>query len=213
MTLSPTFDTSFIDTLDTLFAWRRDVRRFQTTPVPEALLDEILDVAQIAPSVGNSQPWRWVSVESEQARAAVRANFNKANAEALGHYADEEASAYARLKLAGLDAAPTQFAVFTDYGTLQGKKLGRLTMPETLDYSTVGCIMTFWLAARARGIGMGWLSILDPEAIKTILKIPQDWHFVGYLCVGLPQEEHEDPELVRHGWQDRTGLGRKITVR
>ena len=210
---TPRFTPDFIATLDTLFTWRRDVRRFKRDTVHLTILDEILDIAQISPSVGNSQPWRFVSVESATARAAIRDNFNRANADALASYNEDDAAVYARLKLAGLDAAPVQLAVFTDTTTTQGKNLGRMTMPEMLDYSTVSCINALWLAARARGIGLGWVSILEVEKIPDILDVPAGWHFVAYLCLGWPEEEHEDPELIRNGWQNRTTAGRKLLVR
>ncbi len=208
----PTFDAAFRERLALLFAWRRDVRRFRPDPVPAALIDELLDLAQLAPSVGNSQPWRIVSVESRQSRAAVRANFERCNAEALAAQCGERAALYARLKLAGLDAAPVQLAVFCDRSTAQGHGLGARTMPEALDYSVVGMIASLWLAARAAGLGLGWLSILDPAALARDLATPTEYKFIAHLCLGWPCEEHDDPELVRHGWQERTGAGRKMIV-
>ena len=86
-------------------------------------------------------------------------------------------------------------------------------MPETLDYSVVMAVHTLWLAARAKGIGVGWVSIVQPAEIERILDVPKDWALVAYLCIGYPQEEHDDPELVRHGWQDRVDVGEFITKR
>ena len=86
---------------------------------------------------------------------------------------------------------------------MQGHGLGRQTMPETIRYSVVAAIQTLWLASRAEGLGLGWVSILDPEALRSILELPDSWSFVAYLCLGWPQEEHDDPELERHGWQGR----------
>ena len=172
----------------------------------------MLDLAQLAPSVGNSQPWRIVSVESKEKRAAVRANFERCNAEALAAQCGERAALYARLKLAGLDTAPVQLAVFCDRSTAQGHGLGARTMPETLDYSVVGMIASLWLAARAAGLGLGWISIIDPVAAARDLGAPAEHKLIAYLCLGWPCEEHDDPELVRHGWQERTGKGRVVTV-
>jgi len=93
--------------------------------------------------------------------------------------------------------------VFSDHATEAGHGLGRKTMPETMDYSVVTAIYTFWLAARLKGLGVGWVSIVEPDRIKSILDVPEDWAFVAYLCVGYPQEENDVPELVRYGWQDR----------
>ena len=208
----PVFDAAFRERLASLFAWRRDVRRFRPEPPPTELIDEMLDVAQFAPSVGNSQPWRVVRVESAEKRAAVRANFERCNAEALADQQGERAALYARLKLEGLDAAPVQFAVFCDRATTQGHGLGVRTMPETLEYSVVGMIASLWLAARAAGLGVGWISILDPLAIARDLEAPAAHKLVAYLCIGWPREEHDDPELARHGWQERTQAGRSIRI-
>lgn len=199
----PAFGSEFRASLEDLFLWRRDVRRFKPDPVPPALIDGLLAVALLAPSVGNSQPWRFVSVESEERRRAVIDNYNICNAAALACYEGERAALYAKLKLAGLVEAPVHLAVFCDHATLAGAGLGRKTMPETLDYSVVAAIHTFWLAARVEGLGVGWVSIVDPLEIAHALEVPEAWKLVAYLCVGLPQEEHDDPELVRHGWQTR----------
>ncbi|TIP94040.1 MAG: 5,6-dimethylbenzimidazole synthase, partial [Mesorhizobium sp.] len=175
------------------------------TPLPKGALERLLDVASIAPSVGLSQPWRFVVVESAACRGAVRACFERCNAEALASFGGERAALYARLKLAGLNEAPCQFAVFADRATEQGHGLGRLTMPATIEYSAVMAIHTFWLAARAEGIGMGWVSILDPAEMATILDAPPEWTLIGYFCVGYPSENHSVPELEREGWEVRRG--------
>ena len=208
----PVFDAAFREQLTALLAWRRDVRRFRETPVPEALIDELLDLVQLSPSVGNSQPWRWVRVDSPGKRAEIRANFQDCNARAQAEYPDAHADAYAALKLEGLDKAPLQLAVFCDKTTLQGHGLGQRTMPETAEYSTTNMIATFWLVARAVGLGVGWVSILDPERISRDLDVPPAWKFIAYLCVGWPEEQHLDPELERFGWQARTEAGRQVKI-
>lgn len=208
----PVFDAKFQDELAELMRWRRDVRRFRKDPAPEELIDRLLDLAQLAPSVGNSQPWRLVRVESAEKREAIRKNFVACNAEALAAQTGERAELYARLKLEGLDAAPVQLAVFCDRATPQGHGLGRRTMPETLDYSVVGMISGLWLAARAAGLGLGWVSILDPGQVCAALETPDSYKFIAFLCIGWPQEEHVDPELVRSGWQDRTAAGRRVVT-
>lgn len=200
---TPAFDAAFQDRLGDLFLWRRDVRRFRTDPLPDGLTRRLIDQAMLAPSVGNSQPWRFVRVDDPARRAAMRAHFEACNAEALAGYAGERAQTYAGLKLSGLDRAPVQIAVFCDEDTEAGHGLGSRTMPETLRYSVVAAVQTLWLAARAVGVGMGWVSILRPEVVHELLDVPADWHLVAYLCLGYPEEEHTDPELVRAGWQDR----------
>lgn len=207
------FDADFRDEFGTLLAWRRDVRRFRPDAIAPALVEELLAKAHTAPSVGNSQPWRFVLVDSAEARARVRESFLRANADALADFSGERAATYARLKLSGLDAAPVQIAVFCDEATEQGAGLGRRTMPEALAYSVVCAIHTLWLAARAEGLGLGWVSILEPEVVTKSLNVPSEWRLIAYLCLGLPEEEHIDPELERAGWQDRRGLKERILKR
>lgn len=203
----PVFPDAFRQRLGELIAWRRDVRRFRNDPVPPDVIEELVQTANLAPSVGNSQPWRWVEVKSEAARASVVCSFEAANAAAAESYQDDEKrKAYLSLKLAGLRQAPVQFAVFCDEDTPQGARLGRLTMPEMLSYSTVCSVHTFWLAARAHGLGVGWVSILTPDEVKSVLDVPQAWRLVAYLCVGWPVEIHDDPELERAKWQERKAM-------
>ncbi|MGH1573044.1 5,6-dimethylbenzimidazole synthase [Methylobacterium sp. P31] len=197
----PAFDDAFVHDLDALFAWRRDVRRFRTDPVDEASLRACLAAAHRAPSVGNSRPWRFVRVSDPGRRAAVTESFSRCNAAAAAAYDAPRAAHYRALKLAGLNEAPVHLAAFCDAATETGLGLGRASMPETLAYSVVGAVQCFWLAARARGIGVGWVSILEPSCVAAILAVPETWRLVAYLCVGHPVEEHLDPELERHGWQ------------
>ena len=199
----PQFDAAFREKFAELVRWRRDVRRFRADPIPPDLVARLFALASYAPSVGLSQPWRFVLVETPERRAAIRDNFAAANKAALDGYEGERRARYARLKLEGLAQAPVHLVVCADEATAQGSGLGRQTMPETIRYSVVAAIQTLWLAARAEGLGVGWVSIFDPAAVKRTLDLPPDWSFVAYLCLGWPQEEHEDPELERHGWQQR----------
>lgn len=209
----PVFDAAFAHRLDLLLAWRRDVRRFRRDPIDETVLRACLAAAHRAPSVGNSRPWRFVRVSDPGRRDAVAASFADCNALAAAGYEGERAARYRSLKLAGLQEAPVHLAVFCDRGTGTGLGLGRATMPETLDYSVVGAVQCLWLAARARGIGLGWVSILDPCKVTEILAVPPAWRLVAYLCLGLPQEEHPDPELERHGWQPEDPTGADLFER
>ncbi|SHM31015.1 5,6-dimethylbenzimidazole synthase [Roseibium suaedae] len=210
---APVFRDAFCEDFETLVRWRRDVRRFRSDPLPDGVLSDLLEIADLAPSVGNSQPWRLVLVEDAARRGEIVRQFEGENAAALAQYRGDRADTYASLKLAGLREAPVHLAVFCDNDPEQGHGLGRSTMPETLAYSVVGMIQTLWLAARARGVGLGWVSILDPKAIAGLLDVPQDWAFIGYLCLGYPEEEHEDPELERAGWQARTKLSERLLRR
>lgn len=208
----PVFDADFEVRLAELFRWRRDVRRFRTDPVPGDLLDRLLGLADTAPSVGLSQPWRFVLVDDPDRRSAVRASFAACNARALASQEAGRQADYARLKLAGLDEAPVHLAVFAEADPAQGHGLGRATMPETTAYSAVMAIFTFWLAARAAGLGVGWVSILDPDTVARALDVPADWRFIGYFCVGFPQTEADTPELERLGWETRR-TGRPAPLR
>jgi 5,6-dimethylbenzimidazole synthase len=209
-TEKPAFSDEFRTEFESLLRWRRDVRRFRTDPVNPKTLEHLLELADLAPSVGNSQPWRIVTVESAAKRASVVSSFEVENAVAAEAYQDEKAALYRQLKLAGLKEAPVHLAVFSEPNPDQGHGLGRATMPETLAYSTVSMIHTFWLAARTEGIGVGWVSILDPMKIGEILDVDPNWQFVAYLCVGYPEEEHIDPELERARWQSRSPLDERL---
>lgn len=197
------FSRGFQDDLTDLMRWRRDVRRFRPDPVDEALLAEAISAFSLAPSVGLSEPWRLVRVESAGKRASALENFEAANAEALKGYSGDRAERYAGLKLSGMRDAPVHLAVFSDEATAKGAGLGRQTMPEMLRYSVVSALMLFWLAARARGLGVGWVSILDDARLTADLEVPDTWALVAYLCVGWPQEDAETPELERLGWEHR----------
>jgi 5,6-dimethylbenzimidazole synthase len=199
----PVFDAAFRARLHELFAWRRDVRHFRSDPLPAGAIDRLIETACLAPSVGLSQPWRFVLVDDPGRRAAIRADFAECNAAALAAQAPERAARYARLKLAGLDDAPCQLAVFADPDPAQGHGLGRVTMPEMVEYSAVAALHTLWLAARAEGIGLGWVSILDPAAVRAILDVPAAWRLIGYLCLGYPAAEDDVPRLEREGWERR----------
>jgi 5,6-dimethylbenzimidazole synthase len=201
---APQFDAGFRTTFADLLAWRRDVRQFRSDTAPDdATLAELFDLAALAPSVGNCQPTRFVRVDDTARRASIRTNFEAANRDALMAYSGEKAALYARLKLAGLNDAPIHVAVFCDETTEQGHGLGARTMAETRRYSAVCALHTFWLAARTRGLGVGWVSILNPETVAEALDVPRAWTFIAYLCVGLPREAHLVPELERVGWQRR----------
>jgi len=203
VTRPPNFDAAFRARLRDLLIWRRDVRRFRDDALPDSTLESLIELACLAPSVGLSQPWRFVIVANPAIRAAIRQNFAACNADALSSQGASRASLYAQLKLAGLDEAPGHLAVFADRSTEQGHGLGRRTMPEMIEYSAVTAVHTIWLAARAQGVGMGWVSILDPQAVTAALDVPADWKFIGYFCLGYPQADDTVPELEQSGWEQR----------
>jgi 5,6-dimethylbenzimidazole synthase len=202
---APAFDAAFQAQLAELFAWRRDVRHFRSDPLPAGTIEALIELAELAPSVGNSQPWRFVRIMDADLRAALVAHVDAENGRAADGYAGEEAAAYRALKLHGLREAPEILAVFSDESPAAGHGLGRATMPEMLRYSTVMAIHTLWLAARARGIGLGWVSILDPATVTRLLAAEPGWTFVALLCLGYPAAPSDTPELEERGWQAREG--------
>ncbi len=197
------FSPDFRSDLDRLMRWRRDVRRFRTDPVDEATLTRCLEAIRLAPSVGLSEPWRVLRINDPALRQAALDNFRAANDRALSGYDGDRAATYATLKLSGMADAPVQLAIFCDEATDKGAGLGAGTMPEMRRYSVVAAITQFWLAARAAGLGVGWVSILDPDRLCRDLDVPSDWALVAWLCVGWPETDSETPELQHAGWEDR----------
>src|SRR5258708_10882436 len=187
------FDPAFRDALRDLIVWRRDVRRFRRVAPLPGTLERLLQLASLAPSVGLSQPWRFVVVEDAARRAAVRANFQRCNEAALAAYADERARRHPALKLAGRDEAPVHLAAFTDRGTTQGHGLGRRTMPEMAEYSTVMAIHTMWLVARAEGPGLGGVAIAHPPGVAANPVVAPRRAFPGFFCPGFPLPEDTRP--------------------
>jgi len=206
------FDDDFRLKLRDLLIWRRDVRRFRPDPLPDGTMERLIEIACLSPSVGLSQPWRFVVVEDNARRCAVIEDFKACNAKALQSYSGQRAAQYASLKLAGLEQAPGHLAVFAEKASELGHGLGRMTMPETIEYSVVSAISFLWLAARAEGVGLGWVSILDPQRVCEILAVPQSWKLIGYFCLGYPDAESDRPELERADWEQRR-RGEQFTTR
>jgi 5,6-dimethylbenzimidazole synthase len=197
------FSDSFRSDLSQLMRWRRDVRRFRSDPVDEALLMQCLDTFRLAPSVGLSEPWRIVRVISPDLRQKAIQNYQMANTAALDGYDGEKAALYSGLKLSGMSEAPEHIAIFCDDSTTKGSGLGATTMPEMRRYSVVGAINLMWLHARSHGLGMGWVSILDAPTLCADLDVPTDWSLIAYLCIGWPKANSTTPELETAGWETR----------
>lgn len=210
----PAFTPDFRDDLAALLAWRRDVRHFRRDPLDEAVVEDLLATAQLAPSVGNSQPWRFVRVRSPDLRENLARHVDGEVARAGEAMADAaRRDAYGALKLHGLREAPEVIAVFCDDATPIGSGLGAATMPQTREWSVVLAIHTLWLAARAHGLGLGWVSILTPDHVTRLLDAAPSWRFVALLCLGVPEEADVVPELERRGWQARLDWREAVSVR
>lgn len=211
---APDFDPAFAKHLETLLRWRRDVRHFSPRPVAEADLSALLALAALAPSVGNAQPWRFVRIRSAALRARLADHVDTVSADAADAIPEDALRArYRALKLHGIREAPELLAVFCDEAPEAGHGLGRATMPETLRYSTVMAIHTLWLAARAHGLGVGWVSIVDRRTVTTLLEMPADWTLIALLCLGYPSAPSDCPELERRGWQAREPIADRILER
>lgn len=197
-----------------MLRWRRDVRHFAATPIATPDLDAILETAALAPSVGNAQPWQLVRIRTPALRRTLAEHVDTQNVRAAEGFADaRRQDAYRALKLHGLREAPELVAVFCDERPAAGHGLGIATMPEMLRYSCVTAVHTLWLAARARGIGMGWVSILEPVAVAALLDVPPGWTLIAMLCLGYPATASETPELERRGWQVRESLADRLFER
>jgi 5,6-dimethylbenzimidazole synthase len=192
---------------------RRDVRRgFLPEPLPDELLRKLLEAAHNAPSVGLMQPWRFIVVRDLDVRRSIHKIFLDANQQALASYEGERQENYAGLKLEGILEAPQNLCVVCDTQSSQGHQLGRRTMPETALYSAVCAIQNLWLAARAEGIGVGWVSILEPKLLRGALNIPEHITPVAYLCLGYVDAFGDAPDLERSGWEKRTPLQSVLSV-
>jgi 5,6-dimethylbenzimidazole synthase len=186
---------------------RRDVRRFRPDPVPPDVLVRILQMAHLAPSVGFMQPWNFLLIASAEVRRQIKVLFEEENARQLAAVPDAgRKDLYAALKLEGILEAPLNLAVTCDRSRDAPFVLGRGPMPETDLFSTCLAVQNLWLAARAEGVGVGWVSILDREATERILGLPDGVRLVAYLCVGYPVEFRDRPMLEEVGWKGRQAL-------
>jgi nicotinate-nucleotide--dimethylbenzimidazole phosphoribosyltransferase len=189
---------------------RRDVRRFRPDPVPPDVLTRVLDAAHHAPSVGFMQPWNFIVVADQQTRERVQELFERERLAAAQFYDEPRRSQYLSFKLAGILEAPLNLCVTCDPTRAGPAVIGRNSVPETDLYSTCCAVENLWLAARAEGLGVGWVSILKLPQLRAILGIPPHVVPVAYLCVGYPVEFAERPELETAGWLPRRSLAGTI---
>ena len=185
---------------------RRDIRRFRHDPLPMKTLARLLHAAHHAPSVGFMQPWNFLIVEDIKVRKRVKAHVDRERIQAAEAFEGERREKYLSYKLDGILEAPVNLCVTCDRTRLGPAVLGRHTIPETDLYSTCCAVQNFWLAARAEGVGVGWVSILKMDELRSILGIPSHVVPVAYLCVGYADRFTDKPELETTGWQSRLPL-------
>lgn len=186
---------------------RRDVRdEFLPAPLPEDLIGRLLAAAHSAPSVGFMQPWNFVLVRAEETRERVWHAFRRANDEAALMFEAEQQAKYRALKLEGIRKAPLSICVTCDRTRGGAVVLGRTHNPQMDVYSTVCAVQNLWLAARAEGVGVGWVSIFHEPEIKAILGIPDHIEIVAWLCLGYVDRLYQQPELAVKGWRQRLPL-------
>ncbi|MBL4740493.1 MAG: 5,6-dimethylbenzimidazole synthase [Sneathiella sp.] len=186
---------------------RRDVRaQFSRKEIPVDVLSRILLAGHHAPSVGFMQPWSFTILQSEQKKTAVLELFKEAHAQATEMFEGERQDTYRNLKLEGITEAPINICVTCDKDRAGPVVLGRTHMMEMDEYSTVCAVQNMWLAARSEGVGMGWVSIMDPEKLKKLLGIPENIIPVAYLCLGYVSHFNDQPELQSKGWRERLPL-------
>lgn len=188
---------------------RRDVRHFRSEPLEDEVLKRILDAAHHAGSVGFMQPWNFIVIRDPQIRRHVKMLFEEENALAAENYSGSRRQLYQSLKLEGILESAVNLCVTCDRSRAN-PVLGRNTMLDTDLYSTCCAVQNLWLAARAEGVGVGWLSILRPQALTDLLELPESVVPVAYLCLGYPQEFRERPMLEEVGWRDRLPLDQVI---
>jgi 5,6-dimethylbenzimidazole synthase len=186
---------------------RRDVRsQFQPRAIPQEVLHRLLLAAHHAPSVGFMQPWNFLLIDDAAVKSKIRNAFEKANTEAEAMFDNERASLYSKLKLEGISDAPINLCITCDRERGGPVVLGRTHNRDTDLYSTVCAVQNLWLAARAEGVGVGWVSIFNDADIRQILNLPDHVVPVAYLCLGYVDELHTRPELEAKGWRQRVDM-------
>lgn len=186
---------------------RRDVRsQFLPRPVPAETLQRLLLAAHHAPSVGFMQPWNFIVITAQATKDAVKSAFTKANGEAALLFNNDRLTLYSALKLEGIGEAPVNLCITCDRERAGPHVLGRTHNRDTDIYSTVCAVQNLWLAARAEGVGVGWVSIFNDSDLRPILLLPDHVVPVAYLCLGYVEELHQSPELEAKGWRNRLDM-------
>lgn len=190
---------------------RRDVRgQFLPDDVPPDVLSRLLTAAHHAPSVGFMQPWSFLVIRKPETKQRIKALFDTAHTEAAEMFADEKRDHYHNLKLEGILDAPVNLCITCDRDRAGPIVLGRTHIPEMDLYSTVCAVQNLWLAARAEGVGVGWVSIVNEDQLKQELGLPVNVVPIAYLCIGYVSEFLKKPELETANWRKRLSLDELI---
>ncbi|WP_312797259.1 5,6-dimethylbenzimidazole synthase [Tianweitania sp.] len=186
---------------------RRDVRdQFLPQPLPDDVVTRLLQAAHAAPSVGFMQPWSFILVSDEQVKERAWQAFSRANDEAVAMFPDAQRNRYRSLKLEGIRKAPLSICVTCDPDRAGPVVLGRTHNPRMDAFSTVCAVQNLWLAARAEGVGVGWVSIFRDADVRDLLGIPERIEIIAWLCLGYVDALYEEPELAVKGWRQRLPL-------
>lgn len=194
------------EALASVVAGRRDIRRYRPDAVPQELITAVLEAGHRAPSVGHSQPWRFIVVTDPAIRDRAAAMADRARVDQAAHLASERAARMLDLKLEGLREAPVGVVVACDRRTPATGVLGRATFPDADLWSCATAIENMWLTARAHGLGMGWVTLFDPDELADLLGLPEGVVTLGWLCLGWPDERPPSPGLERAAWSKKTPL-------
>ena len=201
--MSKEFKSSDRDVLEQIMRLRRDVRgnRFIDKAMPDDIVNQLLEAALLAPSVGYSQPWQFVVIRDQAIKQQVFNSFTVENNNASELFSGAKQQDYKQLKLEGILEAPVNIAVF--YQPSDGRVLGQTSMAEMGRFSVVCAIQNLWLMARALNVGVGWVSIVDPQVVKQAVTAPESSQLIGYLCSGYVSEFLDEPELKKIAWQQQ----------
>ncbi len=195
------------DALHAVLSARRDVRRFRPEPVPDDVLTSVLSAAHLAPSVGHSQPWRFIVVRSPPTREQAALLADRERLAQAADFSAESARRLLDLQLEGIREAPIGIVVCCDRRSPAAGVLGQATFPDADLWSCACAIENLWLAARAEGLGMGWVTLFPPAELARLLHLPEGVETLGWLCLGWPDERPPSPGLERAGWSRRAPLG------
>ncbi len=201
---------SVVEALESVVGARRDIRRFRPDPVPTELLEAVLEAGHRAPSVGHSQPWRFIVVSDQATRDKAAHLADAARLAQADHLTEDRAARLLDLKLEGLREAPLGIVVACDRRTPALGVLGRATFPDADLWSCATAIENMWLTARAHGLGMGWVTLFDPADLADLFGLPEGVVTLGWLCLGWPDERPPEPGLQRAGWSTKTPLAEVV---